>query len=541
MHSIALTFLLATVAATQIPGQDQASAAKPSKGRPNIVFMFSDDLTTQAISAYKYGLDLPATPNIDRIANDGILFENSFCGNSICTPSRATVMTGLHSHKNGIVHLGGALDPKRPTWPKALHDSGYTTAIFGKWHMKTKPTGFDEWAVFSGQGSYYNPDLFTKDGKQRITGHSTEVVTDLALDWMERRDTSKPFVLMLQHKAPHRNWKPSLTDLKRFHDITLPEPDTLFDEYASRVSAANHKMGIDAHMRMAYDLMLFQDDKEARRELRRHNPVQLVSYKMAFEKENAAFKKNPPEGKALVRWKYQRYMKNYLRCVAGVDRSVGRVLDYLDKAGLSDNTIVVYCADQGFYLGEHGWFDKRWAYEESLKMPLIIRWPGKVKAGTRAKAMVQNIDYASTFLAAAGTKPDWHVHGISFLPIMLNGGETPKQWRDTVYYRYIDGGHGVPQHSAIRTQKHKLLYFDHPRNEAEEDSRWELFDLEADPQEMNNLAQDPTQAERLAQMKERFWQTRKRYDDTDESVWKRGATKRFENDSYLRPPRKRKK
>ncbi|MAG58319.1 MAG: sulfatase [Planctomycetes bacterium] len=532
MKPITLVFLFVVGAASSLAGQD----------RPNIVFMFSDDLTTQAISAYRYGLDLPSTPNLDRLANQGMLFENSFCGNSICTPSRCTVMTGLHSHKNGIVHLGGALDPRRPTWPKALQKSGYTTAVFGKWHMKTKPSGFDEWAVFSGQGSYYNPDLFTSAGpRRRIVGHSTEVVTDLALDWLKRRNKSKPFVLMLQHKAPHRNWKPSLQDLKLYQDITLPEPATLFDDYSGRVAAASHKMGIDGHMRMGSDLMMFGNEKEVANVLRRLTPVQLESYLQAFEKENAAFLAERPTGKALVRWKYQRYMKNYLRCVAGVDRSVGRVLDHLDKSGLSKNTLVVYCADQGFYLGEHGWFDKRWAYEESLKMPLIIRWPGKVKPGTRATAMVQNIDYASTLLDAAGMKPDWQVHGISFLSVLLNGGATPKGWRDTIYYRYIDGGHGVARHSAIRTNELKLLYFDRPRNQAEEEHRWELFDLRQDPQEMHNLAGDPKHAPQLAQMKARFWKTRKHYDDTDESVWKPGGGRRFRPEDYIRPPRNRRR
>jgi N-acetylglucosamine-6-sulfatase len=510
-----------------------------AQDRPNIVFMFSDDLTTQAISAYRYGLDLPPTPNLDRLAKQGMLFENSFCGNSICTPSRGTVMTGLHSHKNGIVHLGGALDPRRPTWPKALHENGYTTAVFGKWHMKTKPSGFDEWAVFSGQGSYYNPDLFTAKGQRRIQGHSTEVVTDLALDWLKRRDKSKPFMLMLQHKAPHRNWKPSLRDLKLYRDTKLPEPASLFDDYSSRVAASNHKMGIDRHMRMASDLMMFPTGSDAK-VLRRLTSEQRTEYLAAFAAENSEFIENPPKGKALVRWKYQRYMKNYLRCVAGVDRSVGRVLDHLEKTGLAKNTIVIYCADQGFYLGEHGWFDKRWAYEESMRMPLIIRWPGKVEAGSRCAAMVQNIDYAPTILAAAGMKTNWKVHGISLMPLLTGGGVTPKNWRDTIYYRYIDGGHGVAKHSAIRTNELKLLYFDRPRNEAEEASRWELFDLQKDPKEMNNLADSKAHQVQLEEMKARFWKTRKFYDDTDETVWKTRGAKRFRPEDYIRARRRKK-
>ena len=517
-------------------GFTQAQSAEP-QNRPNILFFFSDDLTTQAISAYRYGMNLPPTPNIDRIANEAMLFENSFCGNSICTPSRATVMTGLHSHKNGIVNLAGALDPDRPTWPKMLQKNGYTTAIFGKWHMKTRPVGFDAWEVLSGQGSYYNPHLHNANGSREIEGHSTDIITDLALDWLKERDHSKPFALMIQHKAPHRNWKPSIKDLELYRGITFPEPPSLFDNYESRVSAANHKMGIDEHMRMASDLMLFETEQDLS-VISRFTPEQRKAYIAAFEEENKAFLANPPTGKELVRWKYQRYMRNYLRCVAGVDRNVGRVLDRLDEMGLSENTMVVYCADQGFYLGEHGWFDKRWAYEESMKMPLIIRWPGKVKPGTRAKAMVQNIDYASTFLDVAGLEPDWEVHGVSFLKILKNGGSTPENWRDTLYYRYIDGGHGVAKHSAIRTQKYKLLYFDHPRTPAEEASRWELFDLAKDPQEMANLAANADYASILTEMKKRFWETRKYYSDTDESVWDAPVRKKYPSEQLIRALRR---
>ena len=513
-----------------------AQMAGAAGQRPNILFFFSDDLTTQAISAYQYGMDLPPTPNIDRLAREGMLFENSFCGNSICTPSRGTVMTGLHSHKNGIVHLGGSLDPDRPSWPKALHQNGYTTAIFGKWHMKTKPSGFDAWEVFSGQGNYYNPELFGPQGSRIIQGHSTDVVTDLALDWLDRRDTSKPFALMVQHKAPHRNWKPSIQDLQRYRDITCPEPPTLFDAYLGRPAAYNHKMGIDEHMRMGSDLMLFSEG-EAKKVLSRLTPAQFKAYVAAFAEENAAFKANPPTGKALVRWKYQRYMRNYLRCVAGVDRNVGRVLDRLDALDLTENTVVIYCADQGFYLGEHGWFDKRWAYEESMRMPLIVRWPGNVKPGTRCAAMVQNIDYAPTFLAMAGLEPDWQVHGISLMPLLLGGGITPSNWRDILYYRYIDGGHGVARHSAIRTNEYKLLYFDEPRNEEEEQIRWELYDVQKDPQDMTNLAFYPPCQSVLARMQTRFWETRKFYDDTDEEVWARSGAKRYspENKDLIRP------
>ncbi|MCA9215264.1 MAG: sulfatase [Planctomycetales bacterium] len=503
------------------------------------MFLFSDDLTTQAISAYEYGLDLPPTPNIDRIAREGMLFTNSFCGNSICTPSRGTVMTGLHSHakQNGIVNLGGALDPNGPSWPKQLHENGYTTAVFGKWHMKTKPSGFDAWEVFSGQGNYYNPELFGPNGGRKIEGHSTDVITDLALAWLDRRDKSKPFVLMVQHKAPHRNWKPSLQDLKLYRDITFPEPPSLFDDYEGRVAAASHKMGIGEHMQLASDLMVFQTEEDLR-VINRMTPDQRSEYVKAFEVENAAFQRQNPTGKDLVRWKYQRYMKNYLRCVAGVDRNVGRVLDRLDELELTKSTIVVYAADQGFYLGEHGWFDKRWAYEESMRMPFIVRWPGKVKPNTRCDAMVQNIDYAPTLLAAAGLTPDWNVHGVSLMPLLTSGGVAPQNWRDILYYRYVDRGHGVAAHSAIRTKQHKLLFYDQPRNEQEKAHRWELFDLNNDPTEMRNLAELSEHQETLEKLKLRFQQTREFYGDTDETVWQPGRGRQFNRDDYIRPRRR---
>lgn len=506
--------------------------------RPNIVFFFSDDLTTQAISAYNTGLELPLTPHLDRLAREGMLFENSFCGNSICTPSRATVMTGLHGHKNGIVNLSGMLDPERPTWPKALQSSGYTTALFGKWHMKTKPTGFDAWEVFSGQGHYYNPDLYGPKGVRRVEGHSTDIVTDLALDWLESRDAEKPFCLMIQHKAPHRNWKPSLKDIGRYQDRVFAEPASLFDDYESRVSAANHKMGIDQHMNLASDLMLLNEASDAK-VLSRLNPAQKRAYMQAFEAENKAFRENPPLGKDLVRWKYQRYMRNYLSCVAGVDRNVGRVLDRLDALQLSEHTLVVYSADQGFYLGEHGWFDKRWAYEESLKMPLIMRWPGKIKAGTCSQALVQNIDYAPTLLEVAGLKPQWSVHGTSLLPILSGKGMVPDDWRKAIYYRYMDAGHGVPRHRAVRTLGHKLIYFDQPRNAAEEENRWELFDMARDPQEMRNVATDQAYASILKAMKAQLRDLITLYDDTDESVWVRGPGRVYPNELLLRPRRQR--
>ncbi len=462
------------------------------------------------------------------------------------------ILTGKHSHKNGFMNNGNDFDGSQQTFPKLLRKAGYQTAIFGKWHLKSLPQGFDQWRVLPGQGQYYNPMVIGPDGRERIEGYCTDVVTDLALDWLRKgRDQDKPFMLMCQHKAPHRCWMPPTRYLNLYDDVTIPEPDTLFDDYADNAPPARHQeMEVDRHMHLYFDLFgpaepgfdpeaPLRTDKSAYQNYKVMTKAQKDAWDAAFEPKNDELVKANLKGKDLVRWKYQRYMKNYLRCVAGVDRNVGRVLDQLDKAGLSDNTIVVYCADQGFYLGEHGWFDKRWAYEESLKMPLIVRWPGKVEPGTRCAAMVQNIDYAPTMLEAVGLETDWDVHGVSLMPLLTGGGATPRGWRDTIYYRYIDGGHGVAQHSAIRTDDFKLLFFDSPRNEAEENSRWELYDLNSDPQEMHNLASDAKYADKLESMQLLFQQTRERYDDTDESIWKPGPGKSYAAESYIRPPRKR--
>ncbi len=483
----------------------------PPAQRPNIVFVFSDDHACNAISAY--GSELVQTPNIDRLANEGILFRNSFCANSLCGPSRATVLTGKHSAINGFRQNGDRFDGTQTTFPQLLQAAGYSTAIIGKWHLKSDPTGFDHWDVLPGQGAYYNPDFLSPDGRRRIQGYVTEVITDLAIDWLENgRPKDKPFLLMCQHKAPHRNWMPGPNELDLFSDVQIPEPPTLFDDYSGRSKAARmQEMTIAHHMTMGYDLQCLLDEDEWladgwRADRKRMTPEQRERFEAAFAKENAELKAAGLEGESLVRWKYQRFVKNYLRCVVGVDKSVGRLLEWLGEHHLLENTIVVYSSDQGFYLGEHGWFDKRWMYEESFRMPLLMRWPKRIAPGTVTDALVQNIDYAPTFLDLAGVSVPGEIQGRSLVPLF--DGKTPDDWRKSLYYHFYEskGWHKVPAHEGVRTARYTLMHFYEP-----EVAAWELYDLEKDPREMKSVAGDPAYAdvekqlrEELARLKEKF-------------------------------------
>jgi N-acetylglucosamine-6-sulfatase len=467
--------------------------------KPNVVFIFSDDHATQAISAY--GSKINHTPNIDRIAKEGALFKTNFCTNSICGPSRASILTGKHSHLNGFKRNGNRFDPDQMTFPKLLQKVGYKTAVFGKWHLGTNPTGFDEWMVYPGQGSYYKPDYITPEGKKVIPGYSVEVTTDLALDFLTKQKKDKPFMLMCQYKAPHRNWMPGPKYLTKYDDISIPEPETLFDDYSKRASVlGKHKMGIDAHMSFFYDLKVdgHEDKRYAKAMssfLGRMSKEQRQAWDAAYGPKNKAFLKANLEGKDLVRWKYQRYVKDYLRCVAAVDDGVGRILESLDKLGLSENSIVIYASDQGFYLGEHGWYDKRWIYEESLKMPLVMRWPGKIKPGTKIKKLTQNIDFAPFFLEAAGAKVPEEIQGMSLMPLFKNPNA---KWREAIYYHYYEaGGHGVPAHYGIRDERYKLMHY--PRTD-----EWNLVDLKKDPQEMQSVHDKPAYKKTLADMREKL-------------------------------------
>ena len=507
-HQLAvICFLLGMVTCSR------ADAAK----QPNIVFIFTDDHACQSIGAY--GSNINKTPNIDRIANEGAVFLNSFCANSICGPSRACVLTGKHSHKNGFYSNGlGPFDGSQFTFPKELQKSGYQTAIIGKWHLNSDPTGFDHWEILPGQGSYYNPQFIGQNGPRKIEGYCTTITTDLALDWLGERDTDKPFLLMCQHKAPHRTWAPELKHLNRYDDVDIPEPATLFDAWDNRSETlAGNAMSIDKHFYYEYDLKVhlpvpFATQREQRLkdgEYRRMTPAQQMIWDAAFVPRNQAFLASPPTGKDLVRWKYQRYIKNYLRCIDSVDENVGRLLDYLDENGLAENTIVIYSSDQGFYLGEHGWYDKRWMFEESLKMPFLIRWPGHVKPGTRSEKLIQNIDYAPTFLEVAGAKVPAEVQGASLVPVLENSStaESTAEWRKSIYYHYYEHGgeHQVPRHEGVRNDRYKLINF-------YSNDGFDLYDLKEDPAEMVDVSERVDYSDILASMKEDLSSLRKQYD-----------------------------
>ena len=501
-------------------------AQDTARERPNILFIFTDDHAQHAIGAYGGALAaLDPTPSIDRLASQGMLFRNSFCTNSICGPSRAVVQTGKHSWRNGFRANGDRFDGSQQTFPKLLRAAGYATAMIGKWHLQSDPQGFDAWDVLPGQGDYYNPEFISADGRRRIEGYCTDIVTDLAIEWLEHgRDDDKPFLLMCQHKAPHRNWMPPLRHLSLHADREIPEPVTLFDRFEDNASPARHaEMGIDQNMNLVYDLFVDPDedwdpqagtalDSSGYHNLSRMTVDQRAAWDDAFAAENRAFREAPPEGKALVSWKYQRYMKNYLRCVRGVDDSVGRLLEYLETSGLAANTIVVYSSDQGFYLGDHGWYDKRWMYEPSLRMPLIVRWPGVTKPGAVDQHLVQNLDYAETFLAAAGVPIPADMQGESLVSLLR--GDPAPEWRDSIYYHYFGypDVHRVARHYGIRTDRYKLMRF-------YQLDEWELYDLESDPDELHNRYADPAYREIQAGLAERLEALRTEYgDDSDVSV-----------------------
>lgn len=481
---------------------------KDNVQRPNIVFLFSDDHAVNAISAYGGPLkDVAPTPNIDRIARQGAVFMNSFCANSICGPSRATILSGKHSHANGFMRNGNKFDPTQWTFAKELQKSGYSTAVIGKWHLSSNPVGFDYWEVLPGQGNYYNPVFLQMDGsKKKFDGYVTDITTEKAIEWLDSRDKTKPFMLMCQHKAPHRTFSPALRHLGSFDEVIIPEPETLFDSYANRSrTLADNEMEIDRHFDWAYDAKVRKNergdvklpapDRYGTPEYNRMNASQRAEWDAYFGPLNkeflSEFAAGKIEGKDVVRWKYRRYMRNYLSTVKAVDENVGRVLDYLDANDLAENTVVIYSSDQGFYLGEHGWYDKRWMFEESFRMPFVVRWPGHVQPGTRPAQLIQNIDYAPTFLEIAGLSPPNSVHGKSMVSLFQGG----RHWRKSLYYAYYElGEHAVPQHFGVRTERHKLIYF--PMS-----NEWNLFDLKVDPNEMKSLHSVPAYEPKLLELK----------------------------------------
>ncbi len=489
--------------------------------RPNILYIMSDDHAYQAISAYGSPVSrLAPTPNIDRIARNGARFDQSFVTNSLCGPSRAAMLTGKFGNVNGFNQNGQTFDNNQWTWPRAFHRAGYQTAFFGKWHLSHTPVGleFDEWKVLDDQGEYYNPDFITPQGKSRVEGYATDLITDFSLDWLKhRRDPDRPFVLMVHHKAPHRNFMPPLRYVQKYQGVEFPVPVNYFDGYAGRQAAGAQEMNIYRDMYEGHDLkMTTAVGSSALRYNRwpgafdRMAPQQRAEWDRLHQADNDAMNAANLTGRDLAVWKYQRYMREYLGTVAAVDDSVGELLDYLRETGLDRNTIVVYTSDQGFYLGEHGWFDKRFMYEESFRTPLLIQYPGHIPAGSTVSAMVQNIDYAPTFLDYAGVPADPAIQGRSLRPVAE--GDTPADWRRSVYYHYYEypGFHSVRAHYGVTDGRYKLIRFYGPDINA-----WEFYDLATDPHEMHNRIDDPAQQARIADMKQELIRLRRQYRDSD--------------------------
>lgn len=473
---------------------------------PNIVYIMCDDHSFQTISAYGHPLSrLAPTPNIDRIANAGMMFTHAYVENSISTPSRACLMTGLYSHQNGQRTLGKGIDTSKVFFTELLQGRGYQTAVVGKWHLQCEPKGFDTYRVLNDQGDYYNPSFKTKetDGQYvQEEGYATTVITDHSINFLENRDRSKPFCLMVHHKAPHRNWMPDGQYVHLYDEVEFPYPDTFYDQYETRCSPArSQEMTIKKEMTMVYDLKIDEwKDIEPynqewnvqgwRNDMERFTPEQRAVWNEAYAPRNKKFIEAKLKGDDLLKWKYQHYLKDYLRCIKSIDDEVGRLLDYLDKEGLLENTVIVYTSDQGFYMGEHGWFDKRFMYEESFRTPLIISYPKKITGATVSSALVQNIDFAPTFLNLAGIEQPKEMSGHSLLPLFA--GETPVDWRQYLYYHYYDypAIHQVRRHDGVRDDRYKLIHFygkGYGKDEGEYLNCDELYDLETDPTELKNL------------------------------------------------------
>ena len=510
--------LSALISQLVLMGGGISEAHANQQKQPNILFIFTDDHASHAMSCY--GSKVNQTPNLDRIAREGMLFNNCFCTNSICGPSRAVILTGKHSHLNGFKQNGNKFDGSQQTFPKILRKNGYQTAIVGKWPLATQPTGFDYSEILIGQGPYYNPPMIRNGERVKHVGYTTDIITDLALDYLKNsRDPEKPFMLMFQHKAPHRNWQPGPKHLHMYDDVTIAEPANLFDNYAGRGTAAKQQDMTIAKTMTANDLKLTPP--------KNFTPEQLKVWNAAYEPKNEAFHNAHLKGKDLVRWKYQRYMKDYLRCIASVDDNVGRMLDYLEATGLAKNTIVIYSSDQGFYLGDHGWFDKRFMYEESFRMPFMVRWPSVIKPGSVNNELVSNLDFAETFLDLAGAKIPDDMQGVSLVPLFKGNA---KKWRKSLYYHYYEfyndrrAAHMVRRHNGVRTKRYKLIDF---YNIGE----WELYDLEKDPREMKSVYAEPEYAQVVTDLKTELKRLQTQYQVPDDT----GSVRKDPPSLYLKP------
>lgn len=515
--ALGLLLLLQWAVGEKIVAQSRQSV------RPNIIFIMADDHAYQAISAY--GSKLISTPNIDRIAKAGMMFTQASVTNSICAPSRATILTGKHSHLNGKIDNHFNFDTTNVTFPQLFQKAGYQTAMFGKLHFGNNPKGFDQFKILPGQGSYYNPDFITKyDGNIRVEGYVTDLITDMTIDWLkEERKSNQPFLLMYLHKAPHRSWMMAERHMEEFTRLKFIEPETLFDNYSGRSApVAEAEMNILKHLSWSGDNKVFPevmdrlaipqigpDKQRFNAEVGRLNPEQLLRFRKSFAHINEEFEKRYPSmtDADKMRWKYQRYMQDYLGSIRALDENVGRLLDHLEANNLMNNTLIVYTSDQGFYLGEHGWYDKRFVYDESFKTPLLISWPGKVKPGTRSDELVQNLDFAQTFLEAAGIDSPTDMQGQSLVPLLIDNS---KNWkRDAVYYHYYEypAEHMVNRHYAIVTKDYKLIHYYFVEDQ------WELIDRKKDPLELKNVYQDPAYGKVKEELHKKLEQLRKKYRD----------------------------
>jgi len=494
--AFAVHLSLFVFAASSLP-----AVAADSKPRPNILYVMCDDHAAHAISAY--GSQVNQTPQIDRLARDGMRFNRCFAVNSICTPSRATILTGKYSHLNGFP-VFNRFDGSQPTVAKYLQAAGYHTGMFGKWHLGSDPTGFDEWSILPGQGVYFDPAFLGPQGRRVIPGYVTDIITDLSIEFLQNRPQDKPFFLMCHHKAPHRPWEPDAKHKAMFANRTIPEPATLYDDYATRADAIR-----ECQQKVFQDLTRRDLKLEPPAELKGPDRAQWLSVKPTSVETEIDGKKQTLTGDALNRWKYQRYLQDYLACVQSVDDNVGRLLDWLDQHGLRENTVVIYTSDQGFFLGDHGLFDKRFMYEASVKMPFLVRWPGIARPGAVQEAMAINADFAPTFMDMAGLSVPADMQGRSLVPLLKD--QRPADWRTSWYYRYYHdpGDHNTRAHYGVRTETHKLIYY-------WKKDQWELFDLVRDPNELRNVYNDPAQKERVAQLKTELYRLKKELKDEDQ-------------------------
>jgi arylsulfatase A-like enzyme len=499
----------------------RAASAAAGTSRPNILYIMTDDHASQALSCY--GSKVNRTPNLDRLAKEGMRMDRVFATNSICTPSRATILTGKYSHMNGVP-VFNRFDEKQPTVAKMLQQAGYYTSMIGKWHLGSDPTGFDYWNILPGQGVYNNPTFYDKEGSSVYKGYATDIIADITIDTLKNRPKDKPFFMMSHHKAPHREWTPDEKHRKMFENLHIPEPSNLRDDYAGRTDALHEQQQSVFRDMTRFDLKLTPPLGLAGMELRkwmREKPTEV-------EIEVGGVKRKLT-GKELDAWKYQRYMQDYLACVQSVDDNVGRVLDWLDANGLRENTVVIYTSDQGFFLGEHGLFDKRFMYEESLRMPFLVRWPAGIRPGGVSDAIGINCDFAPTFLDLAGQPAPKDMQGRSFLPIWK--GKKPQNWRSSMYYRYYHdpGDHNTRAHYGVRTATHKLIYF-------WKKDQWECYDLVADPQEMHNIYSDPKAQKLVASLKQELYRLKKQLKDDDQF-----ADSQPKESSYVQAPPPKKK